>query len=137
MSRLQVALILSSLALVPACTSLQSVSLTQIPADRTRPVKAEVSNSALFGIHFTNSFVDELTESLRRQCPNGRLTGLLTKQENTSYFVIATRHVVSTGYCVYDPPAMENPVRSAQPEVSPSRPSAVVSSIVASSAKGG
>jgi hypothetical protein len=48
-----------------ACTSLQSVSLTQIPADRSRPVKAEVSNTAFLGIHYNNDFVSSLTPQLR------------------------------------------------------------------------
>jgi hypothetical protein len=82
------------------CTSLQSVSLTQIPKDRSRPVRAEVNNTALFGIHFDNDFVDDLTPELLRQCPHGRLTGILTKHEDTTYVVVATRTVVATGYCV-------------------------------------
>ena len=89
-------------ALTTACTSLQSVSVTQIPSDRSRPVRAEVSNTALFGIHFDNDFVDELTPDLVKQCPRGRVTGILTKHENTSYVIVATRRVIATGYCVYD-----------------------------------
>ena len=95
---------LLSLAL-PACTSLESVSVTQIPGDRSRPVHAEVDNTALFGIHFDNDFVDEITPQLLAQCPRGRLTGILTKQESTSYFLVSTRTVTASGYCVYDPPA--------------------------------
>lgn len=89
-------------ALTAACTSLQSVSVTQIPSDRSRPVRAEVSNTALFGIHFDNDFIDELTPDLVKQCPHGRLTGILTKHENTTYVIVATRKVIATGYCVYD-----------------------------------
>ena len=89
-------------ALTTACTSLQSVSVTQIPSDRSRPVRAEVSNTALFGIHFDNDFIDELTPDLVKQCPHGRLTGILTKHENTTYVIVATRKVIATGYCVYD-----------------------------------
>jgi hypothetical protein len=95
------------LALLAGCTSLQSVSVTQIPKDRSRPVHAEVSNTALFGIHFDNDFVRELTDDLMRQCPDGRVTGILTKQESTLYVIVQTRRVVATGFCVYDeqPPA--------------------------------
>ena len=88
-----------------ACTSLQSVSVTQIPSDRSRPVHAEVTNSAFLGIHFDNDFVDDLAPELMRQCPRGRLTGILTKHENTTYVIVSTRKVVATAYCVYDAPA--------------------------------
>jgi len=36
------------------------------------------------------------------QCPRGRVTGILTKQEASLYVVVQTRRVVATGYCVYD-----------------------------------
>jgi hypothetical protein len=92
-------------ASLPACTSLDSVSVTQIPGDRSRPVHAEVDNTALFGIHFDNDFVEELTPKLMAQCPHGRLTGILTKHESTSYFVVSTRTVSASAYCVYDAPS--------------------------------
>ena len=40
---------LLGLPLLAGCTSLQSVSVTQIPGDRSRPVHAEVSNTAFLG----------------------------------------------------------------------------------------
>jgi hypothetical protein len=101
---------LSLLLLSPAlaaCTSLQSVSVTQIPSDRSRPLHAEVSNTALLGIHFDNDFVRELTSDLMRQCPRGKVTGILTKQESTLYVIVQTRRVVATGYCVYDSEAAQ------------------------------
>jgi hypothetical protein len=99
------------LALAPllGCTSLQSVSVTQIPGDRSRPIHAQVSNTALFGIHFDNDFVDELTGDLLRQCPRGRITGLLTKQESSVYVIVQTRRVIASGYCVYDAQPPEAP----------------------------
>jgi hypothetical protein len=78
--------------------------VTQIPSDRSRPLRAEVSNSAFLGIHFDNSFLEPLTADLMRQCPRGRVTGLLTKQESTLYIIVETRRVIATGYCVYDVP---------------------------------
>ncbi len=98
-------LLLPLLAALPACTSVQSVSVTQIPTDRSRPLRAEVTNTAFLGIHFDNEFLDDLVPQLMRQCPRGRITGLLTKQENSLYVVVATRRVIATGYCVYDPVA--------------------------------
>ncbi len=86
------------------CTSLQSVSVTQIPTDRGHPVRAEVWNTALLGIHFDNDFLDPLEPALMSQCPHGRITGLLTKQESTLYVIVSTRRVIATGYCVHDAP---------------------------------
>jgi hypothetical protein len=93
---------LLALAPVLGCTSLQSVSITQIPSDRSRPLHAEVSNTALLGIHFDNDFVGELTDDLMRQCPHGKVTGILTKQESSLYVIVQTRRVIATAYCVYD-----------------------------------
>jgi hypothetical protein len=109
------------LPVLSGCTALQSVSVTQIPPDRSRPVRAEVSNTALLGIHFDNDFLDDLTPELLRQCPHGRITGLLTKQESSLYVIIATRRVIATGYCVYDPPpsAALASVAIAQPPPAP------------------
>jgi len=90
------------LPVLSGCTSLQSVSVTQVPVDRSRPLRAEVTNTALLGIHFDNDFLDDLMPQLLRQCPRGRLTGLLTKQESSLYVIVATRRVIATGFCVYD-----------------------------------
>ena len=65
----------SLLVLLSGCTSLQSVSVTQVPADRSRPLRAEVTNTALLGIHFDNDFLDDLTPTCSRQCPRGRHHG--------------------------------------------------------------
>jgi hypothetical protein len=111
-----------SLAFAPllcACTSLQSVSVTQIPSDRSHPVRAEVSNTALFGIHFDNDFVDDLQSRLLEQCPRGKVTGILTKHESTLYVIVATRTVVATGYCVYEggpPPPQEREATATREE---------------------
>jgi hypothetical protein len=94
---------LAALATLTGCTALQSVSVTQIPADRSRPLHAEVSNTAFLGIHFTNDFIEPLTAKLMAECPRGRVTGILTKQESSLYVIVQTRRVVATGYCVYDP----------------------------------
>jgi hypothetical protein len=98
-------LALLALPVLAGCTSLQSVSITQIPTDRSRPLRAEVSDTAFLGIHFDNDFVGELTADLMRQCPHGRVTGILTKQESSLYVVVQTRRVIATGYCVYDAPS--------------------------------
>ena len=115
-------LALLSLPVLAACTSLQSVSLTQVPGDRSRPLRAEVSNTALFGIHFDNDFVEPLQAELMRQCPHGKVTGILTKQESSLYVVVQTRRVIATGYCVYDAaPAQAAAAAPAPPAASSER----------------
>jgi hypothetical protein len=88
-----------------ACTTLKSFSLTQVPADRSHRIEASASSGGLFGIFFSNSFVDELTEDLVKQCPGGRVTGILTKQESTLYVIWVSRKLVATGYCLPAAPA--------------------------------
>jgi hypothetical protein len=122
-------LALPLLASVPAltgCTSLQSVSVTQVPTDRSRPLRAEVTNTALLGIHFDNEFLDALMPQLMQQCPRGRITGLLTKQESSLYVIVATRRVIATGYCVYDPAPQAQTASNAP--LSPAPPPVVVAS---------
>jgi len=108
-------LALPALLALAGCTSLQSVSVTQVPADRGRPVRAEVSNTAFLGIHFDNDFLNDLTPQLLAQCPHGRITGLLTKQESSLYVIVATRRVIATGYCVFDGPDQVPPSPPSSP----------------------
>ena len=82
-----------------ACTSLQSVSVNSVPTDRTRPVEASEDNTALFGIHFDNDFVNELPARLRNQCRGGKVTGIFTKQESYWYVIVGRRKVTVKGYC--------------------------------------
>ena len=103
------------LPVLAGCTSLQSVSVTQIPGDRSRPLHAEVTDTAFLGIHFDNDFLEPLTADLVRQCPHGRVTGILTKQESSLYVVVQTRRVIATGFCVYDTPTTL-PAPPAQPD---------------------
>jgi hypothetical protein len=94
--------LLVALGALPACTSLHSVSVTQIPRDRSKPVHAEESNTAFLGLHFDNDFIDPLRLELEKQCPGGKVTGIVTKHESTSYFIVSTRRVEANGFCVYE-----------------------------------
>jgi hypothetical protein len=85
-----------------ACTSLQSVSVSGVPTNRSRPVAASESNTAFLGIHFDNDFVDDLPDRLKRQCPGGKVTGIFTKHESTWYVLVESREVKVSGYCVYE-----------------------------------
>lgn len=81
------------------CAAVNSVSLTPIPAQRNRPVKAEVSKWLILGIAFDNDFIDPLVGDLKQQCPNGVVSGILTKDETYSYFLVFKKQVTATGYC--------------------------------------
>lgn len=89
-----------ALVATTGCASLQSVSVTAVPAERTRAVHADASNTAFLGIHFSNSFADGLRDRLREQCPHGKVTGIFTKYETYWVVLVETRTVTATGYCV-------------------------------------
>jgi hypothetical protein len=82
-----------------ACASINSVSLTPIPANRSKEVRAEVSKTIFLAFSFDNDFINPLVDNLKSQCPNGVVSGILTKDEMISYFVVFTRRVIATGYC--------------------------------------
>lgn len=88
-----------SLLILNACASINSLSLTPIPAQRQNQVKAEVSKFIFLGFNFNNDYIDPLTEELKAQCPNGIISGVLTKDEVISYFFAHTRKVTATGFC--------------------------------------
>lgn len=96
------ALLLTGLLLLAntACTSLQSLSVTNIPRERGKPVEATANNPAFLGIHFDNDFADDLPDELRAQCPNGKVTGIYSKYESTWYVLVQNRSVTAKGYCV-------------------------------------
>jgi len=81
------------------CASLRSVSMTRVPADRSRPIKAESWSWGILGIYFTNSFVDEAVEDLRRKCPADRISGVYTKYSGRFYLLWTTRTVSVSAYC--------------------------------------
>ena len=84
------------------CVHLNSVSTSSIPVDRSRPVVVQETKFLPFLISFDNGFVDELAKSLAQQCPNGRVEGVLTKQESIMYFPLFVHayRLTATGYCV-------------------------------------
>jgi hypothetical protein len=91
---------LGAIFLLNACASLHSISVTEVPLERDQPVFAKRNNLAVFGIHFDNSFADELRQDLAEQCPHGRVTGILTKYEIFWYLFIQRRQVSARGFCV-------------------------------------
>lgn len=95
--KITAALILAGIA--TGCASINSVSLTPIPSARSRPVSAEVTKIIILGFSFDNDFIDPLVSDLQQKCPNGVISGILTKDETISYFLVFKKRVVATGYC--------------------------------------
>jgi hypothetical protein len=85
-----------------ACASLQSASLSSIPATRDRVVSAEASRTVFLGFNFDNDYVNSLEADLKRQCVGGDVRGILTKDEVVNYFlmIVHKRRVSASGYCV-------------------------------------
>lgn len=99
---MKIGLWLLGLFLINGCVSLNSVSLTSVPADRNQKVRAEVERFIFMGFNFDNDYVNPLTLDLKNQCPNGTVSGLLTKSESINYFlyIFHKNRVTATGYCV-------------------------------------
>ena len=87
-------------SMLVGCASVNSVSLTPIPQNRTREVRAEVSRTIFLLFNFNNDYLDPLTAKLKAQCLEGVITGILTKDEVISYVLVHKRRVIATGYCV-------------------------------------
>lgn len=83
-----------------SCVSLRSISLTQIPKNRKKRVYSKVHKYIFMGISFNNDYVDEITRDLRSKCKGGKVTGILTKDEITSYILVSKSTVSASGYCV-------------------------------------
>lgn len=107
-----------STVLFASCASINSVSLTQIPAERSQKVYTQKDKVIILGFNFDNDFVDGLVEDLKRQCPNGKVTGLLTKDEDINYFLyfVWKKQVTATGYCVKSSTASARQKRGAASE---------------------
>lgn len=90
---------LSSFFFLGACASVSSVSLTPIPAHKGPVIKTEVSKWTFLGISFNNEFVDPIVDNLKKKCPNGMVTGILTKDEFYNYFLVFKHNIEVTGFC--------------------------------------
>lgn len=83
------------------CAALNSVSVTPIPANRSQSVTASASRWVILGLNFDNDFADDVSRRLSEKCPNGRISGILTKDETFFYFLffVIRKDVSATGYC--------------------------------------
>lgn len=86
--------------LFDGCAQLKSVSMSQVPANRSNKIQSEGFSWGIFGIYFSNSFVDDAIEDLRDKCPKGKISGVYTKYEGRSYFFWSTRTVEARAYCI-------------------------------------
>ncbi|MAA71407.1 MAG: hypothetical protein CL679_06730 [Bermanella sp.] len=85
--------------MLSGCMSLNSVSLTQIPSDKGQLVSAKAHDWVFLGFTTQNNFVNEAVNNLKQECPNGKLTGVLTKHQTTAYVLVFKREVIASGYC--------------------------------------
>jgi hypothetical protein len=87
-----------------ACTTVQSITVNQIPEKRFRRdvVKAHDWSPIILAIPFGSGFVDKASAQLARQCQRGAVEGVLTKFETTDYFLglYAVQSIDMEGYCV-------------------------------------
>lgn len=83
------------------CTHMRAVSTTSIPAQRDTPVEAEAYRFMFLLLNFDNDYVHSLPRDLAKQCPGGRVEGVLTKHEAITYFPLIAHavRVTATGYC--------------------------------------
>lgn len=81
------------------CASVNSVALTPIPSNRSNQVEAEVSKTIFLAFNFDNDYIDPLIEQLKNKCPNGIVSGILTKDETIHYFLVFKKRVTATGFC--------------------------------------
>lgn len=81
------------------CVNLNSISMTQLPNDRSNLISASADDWNFLGFTFDSDFVNEAVNQLREQCQGGKLQGVLTKYQTTAYFLVFKREVIASGYC--------------------------------------
>ena len=91
------------MGIITGCTYLESVSLTNIPEERSKVVTAIREKGIIFYFNFDTDFTNELSADLRSQCEGGVVSGILTKFENICYVPLfcfySVYRVTATGYC--------------------------------------
>ncbi|MBC7533747.1 MAG: hypothetical protein H7318_19440 [Oligoflexus sp.] len=104
MKRCSPLLAISLILLLEACTTVASVSISQIPPLKKRGtiIRASGSSPIVLGIPFGSNFIDDATASLLRQCQApGTITGVMVKHQNKHYlgYIYAQQQVFLQGYC--------------------------------------
>ena len=106
---------------ITGCVQLHSVSTTSVPMHRDQPIEATAYRFLFFLVNTNNNYVDTLVEDLAKQCPEGRVEGVLTKHEGITYFPLVAHavQVTATGYCVPRPAQRTAPATVAPPAAEP------------------
>lgn len=101
-SILKISIVAMAVSQLVGCVYLNSVSITSIPKDRTHKVMAEANKFMFMGFNFNNDYINNIPADLARQCPGGKVQGVLTKDENVDYFLYFfwTKKITAEGYCV-------------------------------------
>jgi hypothetical protein len=81
------------------CVGLNTVSMTQVPAERDNKITTNTSSWNFIGINFSNAFADEAIDKLKAQCTSGKIEGVYTKHQTTSYLLIFKREIIVSAYC--------------------------------------
>ncbi|SQD78501.1 hypothetical protein [Moritella yayanosii] len=81
------------------CVGLNSVSMTQIPKDKGQLVEANAHDWVFMNFTTQNDFADSAVTKLKQQCVGGKISGVYTKHQTTSYVLVFKREVIVSGYC--------------------------------------
>ncbi|MDD9951663.1 MAG: hypothetical protein OXT67_08880 [Zetaproteobacteria bacterium] len=100
MKHIRCTLLILTTLLTSQCVSLRSVSITQIPKQRQQEVQAEAKKWIVLGFSFNNEYVNDVVTSLKKQCPFGKVSGILTKHYVTSYLLVHKHAVDARGFCL-------------------------------------
>jgi hypothetical protein len=93
------------LAATSACTTVDSISISQIPvaAEREAVVRAHSWSPMILLIPFGSGYIDDARKTFTSQCAGGRIEGVLSKYSTVVYFPLlySTQVVDLEGYCVH------------------------------------
>ncbi len=103
MMRLAFVLLLGFLS--NACQTVESISVSQIPAEKAREteIQAESSSPIIFFIPFGSGYIDTAREDLLSQCASpSKIEGTLSKHSSTNYLfgLFMSQKVAMKAYCV-------------------------------------
>ncbi len=84
------------------CASLQSISITNIPKDTSNPVSTSQTKLIFLAANFNTDYADLLSKDLKKQCPGGKISGILTKNELICHLPLClfySQKITAKGFC--------------------------------------
>ncbi len=89
-------------AFLPACVTVGSITLSQVPAQSQRKAKIEAEEHGIvvLGIPFGTDYVEKSAKGLQEKCVGKRVEGVLAKHEVVNYILFDIRRSKLSGYCV-------------------------------------